>query len=169
MLTQTYARPENSYAAAQRRARISKAQATAAAERERGKPYALSIAEEWAAGYELERQQEAAANRAKIASAIARYSEANLAEMRSNSCSSEHFCRNVGKMLSNGAIRRDDEGYGVGNFTGALSSRNVLPYLSTASVNSACCCSFLASTCRCASERFAMSCTSAAEVAWAIS
>src|SRR5579883_1528043 len=30
------------------------------------------------------------------------------ATMRSNSCSSAHFCRNVGKRLSNEAIRRDD-------------------------------------------------------------
>src|SRR5882672_2254638 len=30
------------------------------------------------------------------------------ATMRSNSCSSAHFCRNVGKRFSNVAIRRDD-------------------------------------------------------------
>src|SRR6266540_3725315 len=35
------------------------------------------------------------------------------ATMRSNSCSSAHFCRNVGKRLSNEGIRRDDLSLGL--------------------------------------------------------
>jgi hypothetical protein len=64
-------------------------------------------------------------------------------------------------------IRRDDLSfsYGVGNAVGAFIRRNVCPYFCNASVNSACCCSFCASICRCASLRLAMSCTIAAVVA----
>ena len=93
------------------------------------------------------------------------------ATMRSNSCSSAHFCRNVGKSCSKVAIRRDDlrERLRGRECGGRVHQAERLPVFCTASVNSACCCSFFASIWRCASLRLATSCTNADAVAWLIS
>ena len=82
-LIQSY--PAVSIASMHSRDKIAAAQKSAAAARRREEPREPPLSEIYQAGFEREARQEAAARRAKIRRAVARYNEGTLAAMRAES------------------------------------------------------------------------------------
>lgn len=108
MLTTNLTRSEDSYAAAQRRARIVAAQSADAARCARSEPRdsGPSIGDEWAGSLERERRQEVAAMRARIGRAVARYSETNMTAMRVESSMIRPKPKPPVKAVAKGSRRR---------------------------------------------------------------